>query len=212
MERGSAIPVVTPPSRRGLSARSVSTAALLAAMLAASALPALRIGPVPFTLQTFCVVLAALLLTPGQAALAVGVYLLEGAVGLPVFAGLLGGVGVLAGPTGGYLWGFLAGATAGAVVRGRLCRGASPLAADVVASAVTLALVYVLGVAQLALVSHMGVAAAVSAGVVPFLALDAVKAGAAIGVAGAVRRALPGRDRGRSGLDVSDRREPATGR
>lgn len=64
-------------------------------------------GPVSFTLQIFAVYLAAMLLGPADGCLCVAVYLLLGAVGLPVFTGFCGGAGVLLGATGGYLIGFL---------------------------------------------------------------------------------------------------------
>lgn len=62
---------------------------------------------VPFTLQTFAVFLTMGLLGGKLGTLSVGVYLLLGAVGLPVFAGFSGGLGALLGATGGYLLGFL---------------------------------------------------------------------------------------------------------
>lgn len=62
---------------------------------------------VPFTMQTFGVFLTLLLLGGRRGTVAVSVYLLLGAVGLPVFSGFLGGAGVLFGTTGGYLVGFL---------------------------------------------------------------------------------------------------------
>ena len=62
---------------------------------------------VPFTLQTFAVFLTMGLLGGKLGTLSVGVYLLLGAVGLPVFAGFQGGLGALLGATGGYLLGFL---------------------------------------------------------------------------------------------------------
>jgi biotin transport system substrate-specific component len=176
--------------RRGAPARSVATAALVAALLAASSLLALQLGPVPVTLQVLVVVLAGLLLTPGQAALAVGVYLAEGAIGLPVFAGLTGGIGVLAGPTGGYLLGFLAGAVAGAWVRMRAdARGVRPAVADGAAALTTLVLIHACGVVRLAATTGMGPAAALGVGLVPFVVPDAMKALAAIGLAGVLRRA-----------------------
>lgn len=64
-------------------------------------------GSVPLSLQTFAIALLAWTLTPGQAFYCVLVYLLLGAAGLPVFAGFQGGFARLAGPTGGYLLGFL---------------------------------------------------------------------------------------------------------
>lgn len=74
------------------------------------------LGPVPFVLSDFFVLLAGLLLGPVRGPLAVVLYLLLGAVGLPVYAGGSGGMEHLFGPTGGFLFGFVAAAfIAGAV-------------------------------------------------------------------------------------------------
>ena len=62
---------------------------------------------VPFTLQTFAIFVAVGLLGGKRGTLAVLVYLLLGALGLPLFAGFQGGFGAILGPTGGYLIGFL---------------------------------------------------------------------------------------------------------
>lgn len=64
-------------------------------------------SPVPFTLQTFGVFIAAGLLGKNKGAIAVLVYILLGAVGLPVFSGGRGGLGIILGETGGYIIGFL---------------------------------------------------------------------------------------------------------
>ena len=64
-------------------------------------------GPVPFTMQTFGLFLTLMLLGGKQGCLAIGTYLLMGLCGLPVFSGFQGGIGALAGPTGGYLFGFM---------------------------------------------------------------------------------------------------------
>jgi len=68
------------------------------------------IGPVPITGQTFAVLLAGALLGSKRGALSQLTYLGIGALGAPVFAGWMGGPGVLLGPTGGYLLGFVAAA------------------------------------------------------------------------------------------------------
>lgn len=67
---------------------------------------------VPFTMQTFAVFLVCALLGGKLGSLAVGLYLLLGSFGLPVFSGFRGGLGVLLGATGGYLIGFLVAALA----------------------------------------------------------------------------------------------------
>jgi biotin transport system substrate-specific component len=171
-------------------ARRVTTAALLAALLAVSAVVAVPIGAVPLTLQVFVVVLIALLVPPSWAALAVGAYLLVGALGLPVFAGARGGLGVLVGPTGGYLVGFFIGAVVGAAL-GRLAgRRLRPRwLGDALVGIVVIVIVYACGWAQLAAVAHLGASAAFLAGVAPFIVPDAMKAAVAVGLAPVVRRA-----------------------
>lgn len=62
---------------------------------------------VPLTLQTFAVALTGYILGWKRGLITAGIYLLLGAVGLPVFTGFAGGLGKLAGPTGGFLFGFL---------------------------------------------------------------------------------------------------------
>ena len=62
---------------------------------------------VPFTLQTFGVFIAVGILGGKNGTLAVLIYIILGAIGVPVFAGFQGGIGVLAGSTGGYIVGFL---------------------------------------------------------------------------------------------------------
>lgn len=62
---------------------------------------------VPFTMQTFGVFFALLFLGGKKGTLSIGVYLLLGALGLPVFSGFSGGIGHLLGITGGYMLGFL---------------------------------------------------------------------------------------------------------
>ncbi len=63
--------------------------------------------PVPITLQTLFVLLAGAIIGPRAGSLGQGLYVGVGALGLPVFAGSVGGWAVVAGPTGGYLLGFL---------------------------------------------------------------------------------------------------------
>lgn len=87
--------------------RGMVLTALFAALIAVCAQIVIPAGPIPFTLQTLGVFLAAGLLGTGKGEAAVGVYILLGAAGVPVFSSFKGGVGVLLGPTGGYIVGFL---------------------------------------------------------------------------------------------------------
>lgn len=88
---------------RTLDLTYIALFAVLITVCAWIAIPA----PVPFTLQTFAVFFALLALGGRRGTLAIVTYLVMGAVGLPVFTGFHGGLGVLLGATGGYLLGFL---------------------------------------------------------------------------------------------------------
>lgn len=97
--------------------RNVLTA-LLAAALCVTAPIAVPLGTIPVTLATLGVYLAAGFLGPWQGAAAVGLYLLLGGIGVPVFAGFSAGFSPLFGVTGGFLWGYLP----CVMVAGLLCR------------------------------------------------------------------------------------------
>ena len=92
--------------KKGFSLRDMVLCALFAAILAVSAWLTVP-GEVPFTLQTFGVFAALGLLGGKRGTIAIALYLVLGAVGLPVFSGFRGGFGVLLGTTGGYIFGFL---------------------------------------------------------------------------------------------------------
>jgi biotin transport system substrate-specific component len=93
--------------KRTNSLHSLIVAAIFAAIIVIFTQITIPVGVVPFTLQTMGIALAGLLLKEREAMLAVGLYLLIGFVGLPVFAGGKAGFSVLFGPTGGFLIGFI---------------------------------------------------------------------------------------------------------
>ena len=105
--------------KRKIATKDLVLTALFAALTAVLAQIQLPIGPVPFNLAVFGAFLAGMLLEPAWAAASMGVYMLLGAVGIPVFAGFMGGPAVLLGKTGGDVIGyiFIALATALAVKR-----------------------------------------------------------------------------------------------
>ncbi|MBQ8434962.1 MAG: biotin transporter BioY [Oscillospiraceae bacterium] len=70
----------------------------------------LPISPVPVSLAPLVIFISSFIMTPGACTMSVLVYLMLGTAGLPVFSGFTGGLGILAGPTGGYLAGYLAAA------------------------------------------------------------------------------------------------------
>jgi biotin transport system substrate-specific component len=141
---------------------NVARAVLFAAATSATA-PVDMVHPlapnVPITLQTLWVYLAGVVLGPVWAGVAFTLYLLAGLLGLPVFAGGNAGLGVLLGPTGGFLFGF-------------------PLAALLAGTAV----VYAAGAVGYSVVQAIGLVAAVSAVVVPFLPVAGLKVAATVAI------------------------------
>jgi biotin transport system substrate-specific component len=128
--------------------------------------------PVPLTLQPLLVVLTGLLLGPADAAAAMVLYLVAGAAGLPVFAPIgAPGIARLLGPTGGYLLAY----PVAAAVAGKLGAGRPSFATRALAAMAGILVLYVGGLAQLAVLVGSLTTAAVQ-GVLPFVAADAVKA------------------------------------
>ena len=97
----------TKASRNRSFIRDLVLISISAALITVCSWISIPIGPVPFTLQTMAIL--AVMLTCGgrRGTLAILVYLLMGACGLPVFAGFKGGLVSFAGPTGGFLIGFI---------------------------------------------------------------------------------------------------------
>ena len=89
-----------------MTTKRMTRIALCAALLAPCAWLSVPTQP-PFTMQTFGVFLTFLLLGAKDGTIAIGLYILLGALGVPVFSGFNGGMGALMGPTGGYIVGFL---------------------------------------------------------------------------------------------------------
>jgi len=181
-----------------LSTRDTVLIALFAALIVVfSLMPPVPLAgiPVPITLQTFGVMLAAAMLGPWRGLLACALYTVLWAVGLPVLPGGRGGLGVLAGPTGGFLVGMVAGAWVtgwvaerlGGAVESRLAQWLGYALACVVGG---IAIVYAIGIPWLAAITGMGLGKAAAASLV-FVPGDLIKAGLVAVVVMQVRRAWP---------------------
>jgi biotin transport system substrate-specific component len=163
--------------------------ALMAALMAAGAYIVIPVGPVPIVLQNLFIMLAGLLLGPRWGAASVGLYLLAGAFGLPVFAGGSGGLAKFAGPTGGYLVGFLP----AVYLIGRISRQNRRRAFwDVLAMVLGTAVIYALGATWLKVWTQLSFEKALATGVLPFLIGDALKIAAAVPIARALRPVVRG--------------------
>ena len=140
-------------------------------LLAVSAQFKIPLYPVPVTGQTLVVLLIGMIYGLRLGGVTIAAYLLQGAIGLPVFAGGAFGIATLLGPTGGYLGGFLI----AAIVMGFLAeRGMGrSIVSTIIAMMIGNAVIYVTGASWLA--SFIGVEKALTSGVLPFLYGDALK-------------------------------------
>ena len=131
------------------------------------------ITPVPITLQTLAVLLTGAALGSRRGALAMLLYLAEGAAGLPVFAGGTGGFVHLIGFTGGYLWSY----PFAALVTGLLCerRLDRRLLTSALAMLPGTLVIYAFGVPWLAVSLHLNLLTAFMLGMVPFIPGDLIK-------------------------------------
>ena len=145
------------------------TGSLLIAILARVAIP-LPFSPVPFSGQTLAVLLLGALLGSRLGAMSAALYLFQGAIGLPVFV-YGAGPAYLFGPTGGYIFGFVAAAyiTGWLAERGWDRKVHTTAAAMVAGSAA----IYIAGLAQLSL--YTGASNALAAGFYPFIITDLLK-------------------------------------
>ena len=172
--------------------RGIALSGVFAALLSVSAqvsIPITPISPVPITLQVLVVFLTATIIGPKYGAISCLLYLLMGATGLPVFAGATGGVQVLAGPNGGYLFSF----PAAVFIGGFLCRGSKPGRFNMVrisfAFAVMLVVIYAVGVAWLSEVYlHGNFGDGILLGAIPFIPLDIAKGVLAVPIASRIKR------------------------
>lgn len=158
---------------------------LFAALTAVCTYISIPLGftPVPVNLATLAVFLAGGLLGRKYGTIALAVYALLGAVGVPVFSGFRGGLGVLVGPTGGYIIGYIAAAFLVGLLTEMLLTDKRSRVAELAICAVSmiagLAACYLLGTIWFMISTHTGAAAALVSCVIPFLPGDALKIAAA---------------------------------
>ena len=151
--------------------------------------------PVPINLAYLAVIVCGGVLGTKKGALAMLVYVLLGAVGVPVFVGFNGGLGALAGPTGGYIVGYIAMAAMCGVLKFGGNSGqqntALRIGMSVLKGVPVIFTGYAFGTAWFMISMGTDLASALLLCVVPFFAGDVVKIIAAAGITQALRRALP---------------------
>lgn len=148
-------------------------AALFAAIIAVAAQIMINVPPVPFTLMTIAVMLTATILGAKYGTLAVTVYVLMGVIGLPVFAGMKSGLGIILGPTGGYL---LAIIPAAFFVGGYIEKFGHSKVQAIIANVIAALIILILGSVWLKVVADLPWVGAFKGGMLPFIIPDMAKA------------------------------------
>ena len=143
-------------------------------------------GNLSFTMQSFALILTLTVLGGKGGAVSLSVYLLLGAVGLPVFSGFRGGLGTLLGVTGGFLWGFLLSCLAFwwiTAIFGEKSKFIAGIAAMVV--------VYICGTVWFMVYAPGGLLPILAQSVLPYIIPDAVKFLLAFSLSGKLKKLLP---------------------
>ncbi len=182
--------------KSGFSTKQLAMIALMTALTCVLAPLSIPIGPVPISFTNFVIYLALYLLGWKKGTISYIIYLLIGMVGIPVFSGFTGGLGKLAGPTGGYLAGFILMALiAGFFIEKFSENKPSHIAVCVISMIVATAVCYLFGTVWFVQVyagseTPYTYSAAMAACVYPFIPGDLVKIIAAAIIGPQLRRAL----------------------
>ena len=182
----------TTQSQSGSRTFNMVLTALFAALIAVASwisVP-LPFTPVPINLATLAVSLTGALLGYKYGTISVFVYLLLGAVGVPVFAGFTGGLGHLAGPTGGYLVWYLTSAFICGLVIELIGKNEARWWVTAIAALLGTASCYILGTIWFMALTHNTLAASMSMCVIPFLPGDALKITATVLIVAAAKPVL----------------------
>ena len=173
----------------------MSRIAVMAALLCVASPWSIPVGPIPISLATLVVYLTGIVLGWLDGTIAVAVYLLIGAIGVPVFANFTGGMGILLGSTGGYIVGFILTAL---VMWGfeRFGRGNLPM--QIVGMLLGLVACYALGTVWFMVVygkanGAISVMTALGWCVFPFIIPDLVKVAVACAISPVLRKAIQSR-------------------
>lgn len=151
---------------------NMTSCALMAALMCVLCPVSVPIGPIPISLSILVILLTVYVLGTWRALVSYTVYLLLGAVGMPVFSGFQGGLAKLAGPTGGYLVGFWAMILVAGLI---MEAGKRNIWVTILGMIAGVAVDYALGTAWFVMQTQSTVAHALDVCVYPFIPFDAAK-------------------------------------
>ncbi len=165
---------------------ALAVTALMTAVTCILAPLSIPIGPVPISLTNFAIYLALYLLDWKKGTMSYILYLLLGFVGLPVFSGFTAGLGKLAGPTGGYIVGFLPMAVIAGIVIDKFNHRWIQIAGMIIGTAIC----YAFGTAWFCIQANYTVSAALAVCVIPFIPADLIKMVVAMIIGPEIRKRL----------------------
>lgn len=172
----------------GFSVRDMAKIALMGALMCVLGPLSLSFGPIPFSLMPLMVCISVCVLGTKNGTSAVVLYLIMGTVGLPVFGGYSGGLGVVMGPTGGYLIGFIFLAAIGGMI-GNL--NPSNEYFRLVGLTLGLAVLYLFGTLWFCHLTKWSFGRALGVCVYPFVVFDMIKIVLAVLLGHVVRKRVP---------------------
>jgi len=167
--------------------RQLIQAAILASLLAVLSPWVIPIGPVGITLATLVIFTVALATPPTVALPAVALYLALGTIGLPVFAGFVGGISAFTSVTGGFLLAYLPATAILSLARRLSSRRAVTVTALILAEII----ISVFGCLWYAAISELSLQAAFTVSVLPFLIPDTLKILLALSLSAVIQKRLP---------------------
>lgn len=160
-------------------AKNIIYTAIFIAILTLSAYITIPFGPVPFTLQTFAITLIVLLFASKVSISAYLIYLLMGAIGIPVFSAMRGSFGVILGATGGFLWGYAISIIICSLIQNKYINKFkykyAYLAFTFLNCTVMTLIAYACGTIQYSVIANISIVVALSTTVIPFIIPDIAK-------------------------------------
>lgn len=175
-----------------LSVKDMALTALFSALMAVCAWITIPVPDIPFTLQLFAIFAAMFILGGKRAFISVIIYVLIGAVGVPVFSGFKGGLSSLLGPTGGYIIGFIFSVAVYWLITARLPK---KTAVQIISAVISLLVCYAFGTLWFVIVyskyaGPVGFGAALLMCVVPYIIPDLCKIALAFAVSKLIKKAI----------------------
>lgn len=188
--------------KKKMTTYQMAVTALMAALMCILGPISVPIGPIPISLTNLVVYFSVFLLGTKLGTLSYVIYLALGAVGLPVFSAYSGGLAKIAGPTGGYLIGFIFMAIISGVF---IEKSGGKILPSVLGMVIGTLVDYLLGTIWFVILMKCGFWYALTVCVFPFVIGDGIKIAIALALGGALRKALvkAGYLKGRESAEVS---------